>query len=173
MSKKVWYCTGTWTTGKTEKEDTFCYRPKLVNSDSTGLFHSDWIFDEFNKNKCKEKCDQLNSEISKRKQHWGIISDREYFFSRYHEIDSMLTVKDLISYLQKQDPDALVVAYEPNSYAYISQDKELPNDCIQTVKDDKIKERESLEIFYKNLDDKERQEKVENDMKEQYRYVRE
>ena len=43
----------------------------------------------------------------------------------------MPTVGKLIEYLKTQDPDANILAYEPNSQAYIDQDPDLPNMCIR------------------------------------------
>ena len=82
----------------------------------------------------------------------------------------MLTVKDLIEFLKKQDPNALVVGYEPNSYAYISQSKDLPSVQIRTVKDDKIYEYAHLMEHYRHLSE-DRKKRIEEKLNEMYRYV--
>ena len=45
----------------------------------------------------------------------------------------MLTVQKLIDYLKTQDPNACILAYEPNSFAYIEQWPDLPNSDICTA----------------------------------------
>ena len=62
----------------------------------------------------------------------------------------MLTVQKLIDYLKKQDPNACVLAYEQNSFAYIEQLPELPSHDICTVAEDKKNMEESLRSWYKN-----------------------
>lgn len=49
----------------------------------------------------------------------------------------MLTVGSLIAWLQTQDPKACILAFEPNSNAYIEQFRKIPNQYISTVKDAK------------------------------------
>ena len=40
-------------------------------------------------------------------------------YMREHRSEDMLTVKDLIAYLKKQNPNACILGSEPNSFAYI------------------------------------------------------
>ena len=81
----------------------------------------------------------------------------------------MLTVKKLMDFLATCNPDACIVAYEDNSFAYTEQMPELPNHCICTVKQDKEWERENLERWYKDTENA--KSKIDLDMQELYRYV--
>lgn len=90
----------------------------------------------------------------------------------------MLTVKDLIDFLQKQDPEALILSYEVNSGAFISQFKELPNRQVCTVqqcKKDDIKYWTALyEREFENDPNKDEKikEKIHDSLYETYRYAR-
>ena len=66
----------------------------------------------------------------------------------------MLTVQKLIDYLKTQDPNACILGFEINSNAYIEQFPDLPNRYIQTVKQEKIDEREWLMNVYRDIDPK-------------------
>jgi len=86
----------------------------------------------------------------------------------------MLTVEVLIEYLKKQNPKALVLGYEPNSFAYTSQIRELPNFCIQTVSESKKRDREYYTKYFEkdpNITTKEGLEKkVQEQIEELYRF---
>ena len=149
---------------------TFKYIPKLIiEVDASHFIRQDWMFDD--KNECQNKCDVLNQHNEEVMRNAGITNFKEFIHSRAHEVDSMLTVKDLIEFLKKQDPNALVVGYEPNSYAYISQSKDLPSAQIRTVKDDKIHEYAHLMEHYRHLSEEDRKKKIEENLNEMYRYV--
>ena len=62
----------------------------------------------------------------------------------------MLTVQKLIDYLKTQDPNACILAYEENSFAYIEQWPVLPNADICTVAEDKQRMKKDLENWYKD-----------------------
>lgn len=81
----------------------------------------------------------------------------------------MLTVRKLIEYLQKQDPDACILAYEQNSFAYIEQLPSLPSPDICTVAEDKARLKEDLEKWYKGSPGSDMKIKKEIDMT--YRYA--
>lgn len=66
-----------------------------------------------------------------------------------HDRTRMLTVQKLIDYLKTQDPNACILAYEQNSFAYIEQMPELPSLDICTVAEDKKNLEESLCRWYK------------------------
>ena len=66
-----------------------------------------------------------------------------------HDRTKMLTVQKLIDYLKTQDPNACILAYEENSFAYIEQWPVLPNTDICTVAEDKIRMKKDLENWYK------------------------
>ena len=82
----------------------------------------------------------------------------------------MLTVRKLIDYLKTCNPDARILAFETNSNAYIEQLPNLPNHLICTVGEDKIQERKFQEQWFRNCSDKE--EKIEKEMAEIYRYTK-
>lgn len=82
----------------------------------------------------------------------------------------MLTVQKLIDYLKTQDPDACILAYEPNSFAYIEQWPDLPNPDICTVAEDKKRMEEDLKHWYR--DSKDAETKVKRDIDEAFRYAR-
>lgn len=88
---------------------------------------------------------------------------------RENRSKDMLTVRDLIAYLKKQDPDACILAFEQNSRAWIEQSKNL-KDTICTVAEEKEKEREWCEGWYKNDPEEVRKKKVEEDLKKVFRY---
>lgn len=81
----------------------------------------------------------------------------------------MLTVGKLVSWLKEQDQDACVLAYEPNSDAYIEQLDDLPNCDICTVKEAKSRMQEDLNQWYKDSDNKE--EKIKRDVGIVFRYA--
>ena len=149
---------------------TFKYIPKIIiDVDASHFKRQDWMFDD--KNECQNKCDMLNQHNEEVMRNAGITNFKEFIHSRAHEVDSMLTVKDLIEFLKKQDPNALVVGYEPNSYAYVSQSKDLPSVQIRTVEDDKIYEYAHLMEHYRHLSEEDRKKKIEENLNEMYRYV--
>lgn len=82
--------------------------------------------------------------------------------------ENMLTVKDLIEYLKTQDPNACVVYTENNSNAWCELPKELPNQYIHTIEEDKKSEKEWLEHWFKNTENKDAQ--INEQMEELYRY---
>lgn len=82
--------------------------------------------------------------------------------------EDMLTVQKLIDYLKKQDPNAYILSYEPNSNALTHNLGNLPNIQICTVVEDKIYHEKNLKSFYRGSDNKE--EKIKEDMNEMYRY---
>ncbi len=81
----------------------------------------------------------------------------------------MLTVKKLIAWLQTQDQDACVLAYEQNSDAYIEQLPDLPNCDIQNVAQAKKQMREDLKSWYRDTPDAEQ--KIEKDIAVVFRYA--
>ena len=85
--------------------------------------------------------------------------------------EDMLTVQKLIDYLKKQDPNAYILSYEPNSNALTHNLGNLPNIQICTVAEDKIYHEKNLQSFYRCCDNKE--EKIKEDMNEMYRYSNE
>ncbi len=154
-----------------ESVKKFLYVPtKDVRSNFFGK--KEFVFD--NEYDCKAKCDELNNNLKKLMKKHGYSDFKKYILSREHETDVMLTVKDLIKYLKTQDPDALVVGYDMNSFAYVSQSKDLPSMQIKTVKEDRKSQTEYLKDFYlKNSKSrKEAMEKVKETIAEDYRYVK-
>ena len=173
IEQSKWYCMGQYydKNGKPcefSKGKAFKYIPMLRNN-TENLQKQDWIFDT--KSKCQKKCDILNKDLQKRMKKHGYTDFKKYLVSRSHEEDTMLTVKDLIKYLKTQDQDALVVGYEPNSYAYISQSKNIPNCCVRSVKEDKEREKEYLRQLLPKLNKKDIEKKFSARVKEIYRYV--
>ena len=81
----------------------------------------------------------------------------------------MLTVRRLIEWLQTQDPDACILAYEQNSDAYIEQFPELPSPDVLNVKMAKEKMREDLANWYRNTPDADT--KIERDISTVFRYA--
>lgn len=82
----------------------------------------------------------------------------------------MLTVGKLIDYLKTQDPDACILAYEENSFAYIEQWPALPNTSICTVKEHKHRTEENLKNWYKDTENAVK--KIAYDMEKTYRYAK-
>lgn len=82
----------------------------------------------------------------------------------------MLTVRKLIEYLKTQDPDANILAYEPNSRAYIEQFPDLPNLQICTVAEDKVREETFARGWFRG--DLDLEKKVKDHLEETYRYAK-
>ena len=106
--------------------------------------------------------------------------EQEDFEKRKPEIDEahekwiesrkgMLTVQRLIDFLKTQDPDACILAYEPNSDAYIEQFPSLPSPDILNVKMAKEQMKEDLKSWYKHTTDADK--KIERDMSTIFRYA--
>ena len=106
-----------------------------------------------------KKCQQMRS-----------IDELEKYM-REHRSEDMLTVKDLIKYLKKQNPDACILVYEQNSGAWIEQSKDLSR-TMNTVCELKEKEREWLESWYKNDPEEKRKRKIKAYLKETFRYAK-
>ena len=86
-----------------------------------------------------------------------------------HDRTSMLTVRKLIAWLQTQDPDACVLAYEQNSDAYIEQLPDLPNCDVQNVEQAKKEMRADLKSWYRDTPDADQ--KIERDIATVFRYA--
>ena len=106
--------------------------------------------------------------------------EQEVFEKRKPEIDAahdnwvenrkgMLTVQRMIDFLKTQDPDACILAYEPNSDAYIEQFPTLPSPDVMNVKMAKEKMEEDLKSWYKNTPDANK--KIERDINTVFRYA--
>lgn len=106
--------------------------------------------------------------------------EQEDFEKRKPEIDAahamyaesrrgMLTVQRLVDFLKTQDPDACILAYEPNSDAYIEQFPVLPSPDILNVKMAKEQMREDLKSWYKGTEDAEN--KIERAISTVFRYA--
>lgn len=87
-----------------------------------------------------------------------------------HDRTRMLTVQKLIDYLKTQDPNACILAYEHNSFAYIEQMPELPNPDICTVAEDKKNLEDNLRSWHK--DDPDADMKIKKDIEMTYRYAK-
>ena len=123
------------------------------------------------KNEKKKK--KLSKKVlEKRKETKKIrsVEELEVYFKK-HRSEDMLTVQDLIDWLQKQNPKACVLGFEPNSNAWIEQHKKLPSISIKTVREAKEQERKSMNSWYRHDPDDVRQQKVEAHMKEVFRYA--
>lgn len=83
--------------------------------------------------------------------------------------EQMLTVGKLIEYLQKQDPNACILAYEPNSFAYIEQLPSLPSPDICTVAEDKARMKDDLEHWHRGAPGSEM--KIKKEIEMTYRYA--
>ena len=86
-----------------------------------------------------------------------------------HDRTAMLTVQKLVDYLKTQDPNACILAYEPNSFAYIEQWPTLPNPDILTVAEEKKHMEESLKQWYK--DTKNAKKKIAKEIEQTFRYA--
>lgn len=82
---------------------------------------------------------------------------------------SMLTVQKLVDFLKTQDPNACILAYEPNSDAYIEQLPSLPSPDICNVAMAKKEMEESLRSWYKGCEDAER--KIADEISTVFRYA--
>ena len=94
------------------------------------------------------------------------VAHEKYTDSR----SKMLTVQKLIDYLKTQDPDACILAYEPNSDAYIEQLPNLPSPDIENVVDAKKRLESNLRSWYK--DTKNAEEKIKRDLETVFRYAK-
>lgn len=94
--------------------------------------------------------------------------------AKHNEICSdrtrMLTVQKLIDYLKTQNPNACILAYENNSFAYIEQWPDLPNHDILTVAEDKKQMREDLKNWYRGIKDADK--RIEKEIEKTYRYAK-
>lgn len=106
--------------------------------------------------------------------------EQEDFEKRKPEIDAahamyaesrkrMLTVQRLIDFLNTQDPDACILAYEPNSDAYIEQFPSLPSPDILNVKMAKEQMRKDLKSWYRDTANAES--KIEHTISTVFRYA--
>lgn len=82
----------------------------------------------------------------------------------------MLTVQKLIDYLKTQDPNACILAYEPNSDAYIEQLPELPSPDVENVAEAKKRLESNLRSWYKDSENSE--EKIKQDLEIVFRYAK-
>lgn len=82
----------------------------------------------------------------------------------------MLTVQKLIDYLKTQDPNACILAYEPNSDAYIEQLPELPSPDVENVAEAKKRLESNLRFWYKDSENSE--EKIKQDLEIVFRYAK-
>lgn len=82
----------------------------------------------------------------------------------------MLTVQKLIDYLKTQDPNACILAYEPNSDAYIEQLPELPSPDVENVAEAKKRLESNLRYWYKDSENSE--EKIKQDLEIVFRYAK-
>lgn len=81
----------------------------------------------------------------------------------------MLTVQKLIDYLKTQDPKACILAYEPNSDAYIEQFPDLPSPEVETVAEARKRMASSLKSWYRDTDRAE--ERIKQDLETVFRYA--
>lgn len=106
--------------------------------------------------------------------------ERKVFEEKQPEIDKahdehvksrsrMLTVQKLIDYLKTQDLDACILAYEPNSEAYIEQFPELPSRDIESVADAKKRAAKDLKHWYRGTENAE--ERIKQDIERDFRYA--
>lgn len=83
--------------------------------------------------------------------------------------NGMLTVQRLIDFLKTQDPDACILAYEPNSDAYIEQLPSLPSPDVMNVAMAKKQMLEDLKSWYRDTEDADK--KIERDISTVFRYA--
>lgn len=124
---------------------------------------------------------QVNAEYIGKSMAEIMESEAEKFDKKLPEIDGkhaifaqdrtrMLTVKKLIDWLSKQNPNACVLAWEPNSQAYIEQLPDIPSCDICTVAEMKKQTRHNLESWYRHSKDAEQ--KIQKDMDLMFRYAK-
>ena len=124
---------------------------------------------------------QVNAEYIGKSMAEIMESEAAKFDEKLPEIDGkhavfapdrtrMLTVKKLIDWLSKQNPEACVLAWEQNSQAYIEQLPDLPNCDICTVAEMKKQIRHNLESWYRHSKDAEQ--KIQKDMDLMFRYAK-
>ena len=124
---------------------------------------------------------EVNAEYIGKSMAEIMESEAEKFDKKLPEIDgkhavfaqdrtNMLTVKKLIDWLSKQNPDACVLAWEQNSQAYIEQLPDIPNSDICTVTEMKKQTRHNLESWYRHSKDAEQ--KIQKDMDLMFRYAK-
>ena len=107
-------------------------------------------------------------------------TERKLFDEKRPEIDEahekwlegrkgMLTVQRLIDFLKTQDPNACILAYEPNSDAYIEQFPTLPSPDIMNVAMAKKQMLEDLKSWYRDTEDADK--KIQRDIETVFRYA--
>ena len=94
----------------------------------------------------------------------GRLSKEE--FERAFKEDRLFTVRDAIAWLSKQNPDAGLMYFETNSNAWC----DMSPDMFCTVAEEKPRERAAQTGWYRGDEDIEK--KVEEGMKEVFRYVK-
>lgn len=107
----------------------------------------------------KKRFDENRSEIDRK--HEDFVEESR---------QRMLTVGKLVKWLQEQDQNACILAYEPNSDAYIEQLDDLPNCDICTVAKAKKDMKDNLLNWYKDMPDKDA--KAERDINTVFRYAK-
>ena len=130
----------------------------------------------------------IDEDVAKRQEEYvgktmGEIMELEKrdFDNRLPEIDAahekyadsrskMLTVQKLVDYLKTQDPNACILAYEPNSDAYIEQLPELPSSDVENVAEAKKRLESNLRSWYKDSENAE--EKIKRDLENVFRYAK-
>lgn len=128
----------------------------------------------------KDAAERYNSNYKGKSMGEIMEIEKKLFDDKRPEIDEahkkwlesrkgMLTVQRLIDFLKTQDPEGCILAYEPNSDAYIEQFPTLPSPDVLNVAMAKEKMREDLKSWYKNTPDAEQ--KIERDMSTVFRYA--
>lgn len=82
----------------------------------------------------------------------------------------MLTVQKMIDWLKTQDPNGCILAYEPNSDAYIEQLPSLPSSDVLNVAMAKKQMKDDLQSWYKDTEDADK--KIERDISTVFRYAK-
>lgn len=98
------------------------------------------------------------------KEEVGRLSKEE--FELAFKKDRLFTVRDAIAWLSKQNPDAGLMYFEINSNAWC----DMSPDMFCTVAEEKLRERAAQTEWYRG--DENIEKKVEEGMKEVFRYVK-
>lgn len=113
----------------------------------------------------KRSVDEINSSYAGKTMNEIQQLEEKRFDAMKNEIDAkhdafvndsrsnMMTVQKLIDYLKTQDPNACILAYEPNSDAYIEQLPSLPSPDVCDVATAKKEMEKDLKNWYKDTED--------------------
>ena len=106
-------------------------------------------------------------------EEWGRFEEKRPEIDALHDAwlkgrSRMLTVGKLVEWLKKQDQDACVLAFEPNSDAFIEQFPDLPSPDVCTAEQCRADMEKNLRQWYRDTEGAE--EKIKRELDAVFRY---